>query len=208
MNEGVLFFIAMWLLFILASTQWLDGIWKDNHTRNRRLTIMMLLLMIMGQGLYLPITDTYHINMGVYIGGSLLLFYAFWARGANYRLQILCVMIFLGIFYAMSYKLFFIDPVLMIWSPLYLLPIFMTLFVALATSDIAYQWLMMGGGMLCGELLHQYLLQDYVPVVYAGDAYFRDMFIVAFSLVTAFHLVLRVSYRLYQLIRTRQPQGE
>lgn len=200
MNSGYIFFIGLWIIIILLYTHWLDFLWRDKVEGKRRLTILFFLLVAIFQGVYLPITPQVALNATMFIILTLGFVYYYWRYSGGYKLQILAVILFLGLFYAVAYEVFLIDPILMILSPSLLLPLFFTLFLVLTTLNLPHQWIMLFGGGLLGELIHKVFLLERVDFVYIGDAAFRDQLIIAFLMLTATNIVIQVVLKLVRLL--------
>ncbi|WP_343834654.1 hypothetical protein, partial [Bacillus horti] len=141
-------------------------------------------LLLASQPFYLSVTPKLSIHIGMYvIAGGMFLYY-FYKDPLAFRLQIVAVILFLAVFYAVAYEMFLLDPILMLVPPVLLIPAFMSVFVVLTTTNIKHQWLMLTGGFLLGELGHKTFLLRYVDYVHLGDAIFRDQYIVALFLTT------------------------
>ncbi len=212
MNDGYLFIIIGWMVFILMVTHWLDFIWEDERALGgqRRRACLFLLLVMIGQAFYVPLSSEMMINIGSMVCIPLLFLYRIWTDPSPFRLQMIAVVIFLGVFYALSYELFAMDPILMIISPIYLVPLAFTLFLTLTTQSVQQQWLMMTGGFVLGEWLHKSLQSAYADVIYIGDALFRDQLAIGFVFVTASAYttayILKLSRYMLKLLRPQSKQ--
>lgn len=207
MNDGYLFLIGCWLTLILVMTHWFDFLWfKDQVEYGRRKALIFLLLLIACQGIYVPLTDQLSLNVSMY--GVLALFFLVFFWKNDYRLQILSVVLFLAVFYAVAYEVLYLDPILMIVSPTFLLPAFFAFFLLLTTPDLKHQWLMLAGGALIGEGLHKFMLMKHITHVYIGDATFRDFLLVSFVFVTGLQLLVQLIWRaLRSVMRLRSPES-
>jgi hypothetical protein len=207
MNDGYLFLIGCWLLLILIFTQWFDFLWeKDRVQRSRRWALFALLLLIAGQGIYIPVSDQVSLNLSMYGVMAFLFLIFFWK--SDYRPQTLSVVLFIAVFYAVAFEVFYLDPILMILSPTFLLPAFFALFLLLTTSALKHQWLMLTGGTLIGEGLHKFFLLEHVTHVYLGDAAFRDLLLIGFIFTTGLQLLVHMTWRAFRtVVRLRQSEG-
>lgn len=214
MNNGFIFLIVCWLLFMLTLTQWLDFLWKGSKDlpSQRKKMMVLLLLLISLQGFYIPLFPNASLNAGVNLVLLGLFLYHYWKDQAVYRLQVLAVVLFLAIFYAVAYELFVLDPILMVVSPLWMLPAFLSLFIAFTTKDLALQWLMMTGGLVVGEMIHKAFLLSRVHYVYIGDAAFRDQFVIGLLFMTALHFLISLCIKgaqfMLRTFRLKQPDGK
>lgn len=210
MNDGYFFMIICWILVILVWTQWLDILWNkaQDIAKVRRIVLIFLLLIISLQAIYIPFTANISVNMGsVLLGG--LAFYFLWRDETEYRFQFLSVILFLGIFYGVAYEVFVLDPILMVVSPFYMLPAFLTLFLLLSTTVIKLQYLIMIGGFLLGEFVHKLFMLQHVERVFIGDAGYRDQLVLGLIMVTTLNLVFRICYRMFkQAVRFLTSHGE
>jgi hypothetical protein len=200
MNHGYFFIIMCWLLLILILTQWLDPFLKgfNPSAKIKRNVVLFLLALVILQGINVPISPQISVNLGsIGLLGSIFLYF-FWQDQTGLRLHMLCVILFLGVFYAVLYELFLIDPILMVISPFYLLPAFLVLFLLFTTRDLKLQIIMLLGGLLLGELMHKVFLLKHVPHVWLGDAEFRDQMMLGFILATFISVQLKVIQRIYQ----------
>lgn len=211
MNDGYFFMIICWILVILVWTQWLDSLWKkaQDITTVRRMVLMFLLLIITFQALYIPFTSNISVNIGsVLLLGGLTLYFL-WRDENVYRWQFLSVILFLGVFYGVAYEVFVLDPILMVVTPFYMLPAFLTLFLLLSTTVIKLQYLMMIGGFLLGEFIHKLFMLQHVERVFIGDAGFRDQLALGLIMVTTSTLIFRFCYRMFkQAVRLLSSHGE
>lgn len=214
MNNGYLFLIICWMLIMLTLTQWLDFLWmRAGHTleQQRKKALVLILLVISLQGFYIPLSPYAAINVAIILVGGFFVYFL-WKDQAGYRLQILAVILFLAFFYAVAYELFVLDPIIMIIPPLWLLPAFLSIFVAFTTKELGAQWLMITGGLIFGEAMHKAFLLSRVHFVYVWDAAFRDQFIVSLVLMTLLHYLIILGHKMGQFMlrpfRIKQPDGK
>jgi|GEM_PF-3671602 len=200
MNHGYFFLIACWILLILVYFHWLDFMWKDKQSPSlwRRWCGIGISVLIISQVLYLPISPSISVNVGSALLLSGLVLYQLWVMDSSVRLQMLSVILFLGIFIAVSYEIFYLDPILMVAEPFYLLPSFLVLFLLLTTGSLKQQWLMMLGGFILGEILHKCFMLPYVSKVYIGDAEFRDMLMMGLIMMTISTFTLKGLTKAYK----------
>lgn len=198
MNHGYFFLIMCWMILILVHFQWMDFLWKnkDKVQLTRRWVVLIIILLIITQGVYLPLSADISINIGVILFTGSLVAYFLWRDSTGLRLQMLSVILFLGIFYAVSYEVFFIDPILMIVNPFYLLPAFFVLFLMLTTGDLKLQWLMIAGGFILGETIHKFFIYKYVTQIYIGDAEFRDQMMMGIVMMSTVSLGFKALMKL------------
>jgi asparagine N-glycosylation enzyme membrane subunit Stt3 len=200
MNNGYFFLIVCWIVTILVISQWLDFLWRETKdvVQTRRYVLLFLAILLLFQGIYIPLSSKLNVNLGsIFVVGIVFLYYL-WRGQSEQRLQMISVIIFLGVFYAVAYEVFFLDPILMIIPPLYLLPSFFVLFLLLTTIDLRQQWIMLVGGFIVGECFHKWFLYKYVDQVYLGDAEFRDQFMMGFVLITVTTLSWNMIHKLSQ----------
>lgn len=213
MNEGYIFLISCWLILILVSTQWLDGIWTKKHSpqKIRRWVLFFLFSIIITQSIYLPLTTSIAVNIGSVLLVTIVYGYYLIKDDSGFKLQMLAVILFLAIFYAVTYEMFYIDPILMIIPPVLMLPTFFSLFILLTTTSIKHQWFMMIGGLVLGETLHKIFMLKHVDMVLIGDAPYRNQLMVGLLSVTGATLVIRYVIKGFQfairLIVTRKQEG-
>ncbi|GGK18885.1 hypothetical protein GCM10010965_09840 [Caldalkalibacillus thermarum] len=202
MNDGYIFMIGIWILFILAVTRWLDFFWAHHPHKAliRKGVIIVLAMKLLTQEWYLPLGSQYAINVSSIFIPALICGFFLWRDRSGFLRQMMAVILFLGVFYAVSHQLFLWDPVLMVMPTMYMFPVFFTLFLLLATLHLPQQWLMMTSGMILGEIVHKWFLLRYVDYVVVGDAAFRDQLVIGLCLVTAVTLTARLGIKVYQYL--------
>jgi hypothetical protein len=200
LNDGYLFLITSWVFALLVVTHWLDFFWKEakDLAKIRRRVFVLILMIITLQGIYLPISARISLNIGAIILMGSIFLYFYWRDSSGFRLQMTSVVVFLGIFYAVAYEVFTLDPILMILPVLYMLPAFMAIFILLTSHDLKLQWMMMIGGFISGEVIHKMFTLKHVEMIFVGDAAFRDQLVVGLLILTACALIIRVIYKVYQ----------
>jgi hypothetical protein len=202
LNDGYHFLITSWVIALLVVTHWLDYFWKEakDSAKIRRNVFVLILMIITFQGIYLPISARISLNIGAIILMGSIFLYFYWRDQSGFRLQMTSVVLFLGIFYAVAYEVFTLDPILMVLPAVYLLPSFMALFILLTTHDLKLQWMMMIGGFISGEVIHKMFTLKHVELIFIGDAAFRDQLVMGLLIVTACALIIRVLYKMYQQV--------
>lgn len=200
MNDGYLFLIVSWVIALLVVTHWLDYLWKEakEPAKIRRRVFVLILMIITFQGIYLPISAIISLNIGAIILIGSIFLYFYWRDPSGFRLQMTSVVLFLGIFYAVAYEVFTLDPILMVLPAVYMLPSFMALFILLTTHDLKLQWMMMTGGFISGEVIHKMFTLKHVEMIFVGDAAFRDQLVMGLMIVTACALIIRLLYKAYR----------
>lgn len=199
MNAGYLFIILSWLAVLLIATDWFDPLFAK-YTRNsqsKRIAVILLLLILILQGMYVEVFNTIYLNIGAYILLSFLVFFYSRKFAQEYSLQMLSTITFLGIFYAVAYELFFLDPILMVVSPDYLLPCLLMLFTMITVYQLPIQLIVITGGFLLGETLHKLFMFKHLQTIYIGDALFRDQLAIGFFLVILTNGLLLLCTALY-----------
>jgi hypothetical protein len=200
LNDGYLFLITSWVIALLVVTHWLDSFWKEakDLAKIRRRVFVLILMIITLQGIYLPISARISLNLGAIILMGSIFLYFYWRDTSGFRLQMTSVVLFLGIFYAVAYEVFTLDPILMVLPIMYMLPAFMALFILLTTHNLKLQWMMMLGGFISGEVIHKMFTLKHVEMIFVGDAAFRDQLVMGLLIVTLCALFIRVIYKTYQ----------
>jgi hypothetical protein len=200
LNDGYFFLIICWILALLVATQWLDFLWKEANdpVKRRRRVFMFLLMIITLQGMYLPVSARISINLGAVILIGCIFLYFFWQDQSGFRLQMTSVVLFLGVFYAVAYEVFMLDPILMVIPSIYMMPSFMALFILLTTQNLKLQWMMIVGGFILGESIHKFFTLKHLDTVFVGDAAFRDQLVMGLLIITALTLIFRLFYKAYQ----------
>lgn len=201
MNDGYLFLIGCWILMILISTHWLDFMWSKINEKEcakvqskRRLLLFIVMLLMVGQGLYVSIAENILINVSVLLL-TMVFFYLIIQHNSEYQLQMVAVIIFLTVLYSVSHQLFMIDPIVMIFSPQVMLAVSFTFFLLLATPCWKQQSIMMLGGFIFGEVMHKYYIYKYALGIYIGHEAFRDQLTIGFMSLATVHLTVAVAKR-------------
>lgn len=199
MNEGYIFIISAWLTVVLLMTHWLDYYLsrEENIRQSRRKITFIILVLLSLQGLYIPVGANILVNVGSCLFLTLLILIYYWKYASEFNLQFGSIVIFLGIFNAVAYELFYLDPILMILPPQFFLPILFTTFVVITLYHLPIQLLAIIGGSLLGEILHKLFIYKHVQPVYIGDALFRDQLAVAIMLVFCTNLLVHLTTKLY-----------
>lgn len=199
MNEGYLFIIVSWIAVILITTHWLDPILGEQESLvpARRRAVMVVLLLLIFQGMYIPLTERVFINVGAILLLGVIFLYHFWKHPTEYSIQIISVILFLGVFYAVAYEIFFLDPILMVISPEYMLPAMLTLFVIFSVYELRLQLLVIVGGYLLGECMHKLFIFKQVQQVYIGDALFRDQLMMAVVMLFISNMAMSLFFKMY-----------
>jgi hypothetical protein len=197
MNQGYLFLIIMWLLVILVFTHWADFLWKDHHNvkRVRRHMLLLLLSVIMLKSVYIPISIMDRqllFNLGSLLIPGLVALYLMLRDKAGFRLQMVTVVTFLGLFYGVIYELLFMDPILMIIPLLYMIPAFIVLFIVLSTNQLHLQLYMLFAGFALGEVVHKLFLLKHHQSLYFGDALYRDKLMMGLVMTLALWFIIRL----------------
>lgn len=185
MNAGYLFIIFSWLLVLLIATDWLDPVFHK-YTRNpqaKRIAVVLILLILIFQGIYVEVVDNIYLNAGAYLLLGSFIFFFSWKSAQHNSVQTISTILFLGIFYAVVFELFFLDPILMVVSPDYLLPCLLMLFTMITIYQLPLQLLVITGGFLLGETLHKLFMFKHLQAIYLGDALFRDQLAIGYILV-------------------------
>jgi uncharacterized membrane protein len=153
------------------------------------------------QGIYVTFKSNFAVNLSSILIPSLICFFYLWRIPQGQMWQMAAVIIFLSVFYSVSYQVLLMDPVLMIIPPVYLYPVFFTLFTLLITSELPRLWLLIGSGMIGGELIHKAFLLEDAGFVHAGDPLFRDKLFLAFILATVVTIILDYLSKLGKVVK-------
>ena len=214
MNPGYFFIIMCWILIILILTEWLDFLWPDavDQEKARRKAVIFLIMLVILQGFSIPIHSRINLNLGSIVLITVVGLYNFIKDQSGLRLQMLSVILFLGIFYGVAYEMLIMDPILMVLSPLYILPAFLVIFLLLTTNQIELQWLMLAAGFILGEIVHKIFLYKHVEQIFIGDALFRDHLMMGFLMLTVATYVLSymkklILYSIRVLASYRKQEG-
>ncbi|MDQ0337760.1 hypothetical protein J2S00_000530 [Caldalkalibacillus uzonensis] len=203
MNDGYFYMIVIWILLILAATRWLDFLWAAHPWKSviHKGVIILLVAQLVTQGWYvsLPSASQYAMNVNILMT-ALICGYRLWRDKSGFMMQMVAVILFLGVLYAVSHQLFLWDPVLMVLPPFYLFPVFFSLLLLLTTLHLPHLWLMMASGMILGELLHKLFLLQYVDYAQVGDAAFRDQLAMGLCLVTGVAFSVRYGIKGYRYL--------
>lgn len=190
MNEGYIFFVGLWLIMILFMTGWLDFLWGGSLTKRHRTFIFLFLLVLF-------VTQNWAVTVGpdiqVYVSTGLFmlsyLVYFLYVDTSPYPIQAVCVALFLGILYAFAYQMFSTDPIMMILSPVYLVPIVFVILLLMTTHPLHYQWWMLAAGLWFGDVFHQFLLSRYVGEMIIASGHARDQLMIGITLLTTRYYV-------------------
>jgi hypothetical protein len=149
MNDGYLFIIVCWIVILLIWSEWLDSMWRfycgEHKAVKRKRALICVVLIAAGSFWHLPVTDEVQVNVGAFFVPFLLFVYHMWRKRDRYRLQMLCVVSFLAVLFAFAYKMFVLDPILMIIPAKYMVPILFALVITFTTHSLYRQHVMMLG---------------------------------------------------------------
>lgn len=203
MTEGLIYTLGLVSLIILTATHWFDPflVHKGSPRRYRLVLIIFFSLLLVTQGLYLPVIPGYAVNLSGIIIPVIVCLVRLWRFPPGQMWQMGAVILFLALFYAVSYQVLLMDPILMIISPRYLFPIVFTLMILLVTKEWPSIWFLMASGMIGGELLHQGFLLEHAVLVQVGDGAFRDQLLLGLVMVSVSSISLSFLVKAGQVIK-------
>lgn len=164
-------------------------------------------MLLIGQTIYIPVSDHFYLNISTALLMVIPVYYFSKNSRSSFHIQMASVILFLGVFYAFSYQLFTLDPILMILPSHYLLACAFTLFINLTNQSLLQQMIMMLAGFSLGEWVHKCVVVLHMQPVYVGDGFFRDQLMVGFAfLIMGYHLVSYSSKGIRILFKRIRPE--